>query len=83
MKNHKRNIWIYCFYIIALFIFSGNHVEASLFEDNMTGGNKVEEEVETRDDVIVTYYKTIGEQVYYRRWNRTKGFWVDPYWIPA
>ena len=49
----------------------------------MTGGNKVEEEVETRDDVIVTYYKTIGEQVYYRRWNRTKGFWVDPYWIPA
>ena len=82
MKNNKGKIWIYCAYIIVLFFISGRNVEASLYEDDMTGGNKAEE-VETRDDVIVTYYKTVGEHMYYRRWNRTKGYWVDPYWIPV
>lgn len=40
------------------------------------------EEIEPRiKDLIETYYRDINGHLYYRRWNATKGYWVDPYWI--
>lgn len=32
-------------------------------------------------DVIVKYYRMYDGLVQYRRWNETRGYWVDPYWI--
>ncbi len=33
-------------------------------------------------DSIVTKYKLINSKLYYRRWNESKGYWVDSDWIP-
>lgn len=34
-------------------------------------------------DQIITKYRvnTTTGKTQYRRWNATKGYWVDPYWI--
>ncbi len=32
-------------------------------------------------DVIVTKTRVYNGKLQYRRWNQTKGVWVDPYWI--
>lgn len=32
-------------------------------------------------DVIITKYRVYGGKWQYRRWNDTKGIWVDPKWI--
>lgn len=32
-------------------------------------------------DVIVKYYRLYYGEPQYRRWNETRGYWVDPYWI--
>lgn len=34
-----------------------------------------------RADVIVVKYRMNNGKMQYRRWNETKGVWVDPYWI--
>lgn len=34
-----------------------------------------------RADVIVTKFRIHNGVTQYRRWNETKGVWVDPYWI--
>lgn len=35
----------------------------------------------TRADVIVTKFRVLNGKVQYRRWNETRGYWVDPDWI--
>ncbi len=35
----------------------------------------------TRADVIVTKFRIYGNMAQYRRWNQTRGYWVDPEWI--
>lgn len=32
-------------------------------------------------DVIVTKTRIYNGKQQYRRWNETRGYWVDPYWI--
>ncbi|MFR3788360.1 MAG: hypothetical protein ACLTWR_13895 [Agathobaculum desmolans] len=32
-------------------------------------------------DVIVYKYRIYNGKQQYRRWNETRGYWVDPYWI--
>lgn len=32
-------------------------------------------------DVIVTKYRTYQGKFQKRRWNETRGYWVDPAWI--
>ena len=32
-------------------------------------------------DVIVYKYRLYNGKQQYRRWNETRGYWVDPYWI--
>lgn len=46
-----------------------------------THNSKIEE-VDTRsEDVIVTKYRIHNGVLQYRRWNETKGVWVDSRWI--
>lgn len=37
--------------------------------------------VEPKADNIVVKYRTVNGVRQYRRWNATKGRWVDPDWI--
>lgn len=40
------------------------------------------EEIEPRADVIYWRYRTLASgTVQKRRWNETRGYWVDPHWI--
>lgn len=32
-------------------------------------------------EVIVNKYRNYNGKTQYRRWNETRGYWVDPYWI--
>lgn len=32
-------------------------------------------------DVIVPKYRIYQDKLQKRRWNETRGYWVDPYWI--
>lgn len=34
-------------------------------------------------DVIVYKYRIYNGKYQYRRWNETRGYWVDPYWMDA
>lgn len=37
--------------------------------------------IEPRADVIVVKYRTYNGVYQFRRWNETRGYWVDPYWM--
>lgn len=43
----------------------------------------VSEEIQPRIDVIKTYYRVYDGVLQYRRYNETRGYWVDPNWIDA
>lgn len=43
--------------------------------------NVIGESITTFADVIEIRYRTYNGVRQYRRWNRTKNRWVDPYWI--
>lgn len=32
-------------------------------------------------DVIIYRYRIANGRKQYRRWNETRGYWVDPYWL--
>lgn len=38
---------------------------------------------DTQADQIGYKYRSINGYLQKRRWNYTKGVWVDPYWTPA
>lgn len=37
--------------------------------------------IEPKADVIVTKYRNYHGTLQYRRWNETRGYWVDKEWI--
>ena len=37
--------------------------------------------IEPRADVIVYKYRLHNGVYQFRRWNETRGYWVDPYWM--
>lgn len=39
--------------------------------------------VDSRADIIEYKYRLANRRLQYRRWNRTRAYWVDPYWINA
>ena len=43
----------------------------------------ISEETSRVSDLIETKYRYHNGHVQYRRWNSTKGYWVDPDWINA
>lgn len=39
-------------------------------------------EIEPRADVVYWIFRTLADgTVQKRRWNATRGYWVDPHWI--
>lgn len=57
---------------------------ASAQEMNEMNKTEVTEEVivpSPRADIIERKYRIHNGIEQYRRWNRTQGYWVDPYWI--
>ncbi len=38
-------------------------------------------DIQPRADVIEYKFRTYNGQLQYRRWNATRNYWVDPYWI--
>ena len=42
---------------------------------------KPAEQVALRADIIIMKTRFYNGVLQYRRWNETKGYWVDPYWI--
>lgn len=53
-----------------------NDVETVIKQD--TG---IEQDVESRiSDTIETKYRYYNGHLQYRRWNATKGYWVDTHW---
>ena len=40
-----------------------------------------EREIVPYADVIVYKYRIVNGRKQYRRWNETRGYWVDPYWL--
>ena len=54
------------------------HAENRLAE---TGDLLTEGGSQTRADVIVRYYRVHNGRLQYRRYNETRGYWVDPKWI--
>lgn len=40
-------------------------------------------DIQPRADVIETKFRldTVTGKLQYRRWNATRNYWVDPYWI--
>lgn len=48
-------------------------------------GNKVtmqrEINLTSRAEVIEVIYREYDGKIQYRRWNKTRNYWVDPYWI--
>lgn len=50
----------------------------------ISGGIQVKEnimDIQPRADVIEYKFRTYNGQLQYRRWNATRNYWVDPYWI--
>lgn len=46
------------------------------------GTYKVNPPDEPQIDQIETKFRTtVDGRIQYRRWNATRGYWVDPYWI--
>ncbi len=35
-----------------------------------------------KDEIIIKWRTSYGK-LQYRRWNATRNYWVDPYWIDA
>ena len=44
-------------------------------------GNSGDSSIVPFADVIVYKYRLLNGKQQYRRWNATRGYWVDPYWI--
>lgn len=40
-----------------------------------------EREIVPYADVIIYRYRIENGRKQYRRWNETRGYWVDPYWL--
>ncbi len=38
-------------------------------------------DIQPRADVIEIKYRIYNGVPQYRRWNATRNYWVDPYWI--
>ena len=43
--------------------------------------SEAETVIEPRADVIILKYRLHNGVYQCRRWNETRGYWVDPYWM--
>lgn len=66
-------------------LFAATMIPSSYAVDQSTLPIAVESNSESdiipHADVIVYKYRIHNGVHQYRRWNETRGYWVDPYWI--
>lgn len=82
MKIKKLIASIMCF--VTLTTLGSMSVHAATVSDTSIadGVTTSIEQIEPRADIIENKYRlTPDGRIQYRRWNSTKGYWVDPEWI--
>lgn len=80
-KNIKKALAVL---LSLIFVFSVMAIPASAVEVETTEQVQVvsaEGEIIPFADIIEYKYRTYFGVLQYRRWNATRGYWVDPYWI--
>ena len=66
--------------VLTLTLFSVTAFAAN--EDSSVLSKKTSDMVITPyADVVIKVYRNNNGVIQYRRWNETRGYWVDPYWI--
>lgn len=79
-KQKKRKILTIV--LVAILTLSSNSVLAkAMYVSSAIAANSSVSS--TRADVIVYKWREYYGKIQYRRWNETRGYWVDPYWIDA
>lgn len=58
-----------------------NRIFAADIPQTPTPQSSSESTIAPYADVIVYKYRLYNGKQQYRRWNETRGYWVDPYWI--
>lgn len=84
MKGIHKQTKIAAFLLGALFLVnpaSAQAVETTIRNPLITVENSSTSTVQPRADVIVKKYRTYNGKRQYRRWNETRGYWVDSDWI--
>lgn len=74
----KKRVILFC--MCSLCLSGKGSVQAIESTVKVTNTRNIEICVQ---DVIVTKTRYYNGQLQYRRWNSTKGQWVDPEWIDA
>jgi len=78
MKRKIIGFIISVLLINTIYLLPVSAYEEVLAQENNTIG---ENSIVLYADVIQIKYRTHNGVHQYRRWNRTKNCWVDPYWI--
>ncbi len=72
--------------LLVATIFCSSSVTFAANIEDIEVDNHIEysdDSIEPRADVIVTKFRYYEGKYQYRRWNQTRGYWVDPEWIDA
>lgn len=72
-----------CAALIIIFFNSTISVNAEIIENGQETSIKFDQSdtIQPHADEIVKKYRNHRGKRQYRRWNVTRGHWVDPYWI--
>lgn len=60
---------------------AANEIDVLKSENDACVEYAVDSTVSPRADQIITKFRVYNDILQYRRWNATKGYWVDPDWI--
>ena len=78
MKKSNRVLTVLFSAAVALSAFAGTAQAAAM---EPPAAQSIQVGVQPHADVIVTKYRAYQGKLQKRRWNETRGYWVDPYWI--
>lgn len=82
MKLKKIFATAICLTIVAVVGAAGVQAASSDYSNPPVSTQSSDGEIQPRIDVIVRKYRyTDDGRIQYRRWNETRGYWVDPDWI--
>lgn len=66
----------------SIFFMAFTTMPTALPSANLTALTVEAEEISPRADQIYWRYRMLSDgTIQKRRWNATKGYWVDPHWI--
>ncbi len=77
----KKIVFLICC-VLLMSLSNSTAVSASVKETWSVSSNGIHEsDAMPYADTIVMKYRTYNGMRQYRRWNETKKYWVDPYWL--